>query len=135
MAKRKQYKATTELVTLVWEAAPALGAMVEVEEGDVGDVLPLGVVELLPGRVELLDVMPEMGLVTALGLLEEMEEKVLEGEVDLVELTVLEGALVVSAPVLEAELVEEEEEDEEEDEEEEEEEDEEDEEEEEEVEV
>lgn len=123
MAKRKQYRATTELVTLVWEAAPALGAMVEVEEGDVGCVLPLGVVELLPGRVELLEVMPEMGLVTALGLLEEMEEKVLEGAVDLVELTVLEGALVVSAPVLEAGLVEvrvvevEEEEDEEEEEE------------------
>ncbi len=41
MAKRKQYKATTELVTLVWEAAPALGAMVEVEEGDVEMLLPL----------------------------------------------------------------------------------------------
>jgi hypothetical protein len=82
-----------------------LGAVVEVEAA-VGDVLPLGVVELLPGRVELLEVMPEIGLVTALGLLEEMEEKVLEGAVDLVELTVLEGALVVSAPVLEAGLVE-----------------------------
>lgn len=80
-------------------------------------MLPLGVVELLPGRVELLEVMPEIGLVTALGLLEAMEEKVLEGEVDLVELTVLEGALVVSAPVLEAGLVELEEEDEEEEEE------------------
>lgn len=105
MAKRKQYKATTELVTLVWEPLPALGAVVEVEVA-VGDVLPLGVVELLPGRVELLEVMPEIGLVTALGLLEEMEEKVLEGAVDLVELTVVEGALVVSAPVLEAGLVE-----------------------------
>lgn len=105
MAKRKQYKATTELATPFCEAAPALGAIVALEEG-LGDVLPLGVVELLPGRVELLEVIPEIGLVTALGLLEEMEEKVLEGAVDLVELTVLEGALVVSAPVLDAELVE-----------------------------
>lgn len=78
-----------------------MGAIVEVDDGVVGNVLPLGVVELLAGSVELLEVIPEIGLVTALGLLEAIEEKVLEGAVDLVELIVLEGALVVSAPALE----------------------------------